>query len=91
MAHSPDRAKLSLLIDAYDRLAEESDGMGDLDFIEVVDQLFEAINDSSYRAVIKGGNIYLLDPNGYPWEIVLVDTAEPEDRADPRVLKLDNG
>jgi hypothetical protein len=34
---------------------------------------------------------YLLDPNGYPGEYVLVDPAEPEDLADRTVLNLDNG
>jgi hypothetical protein len=91
MAKSPDRAMLSRLVDAYDRIAEESLGMGDPEFHEIEDQLFEAIDDSGHRAVIKNGNIYLLDPNGYPGENVLVDPAEPEDLADPTVLNLDNG
>jgi hypothetical protein len=91
MAKSPDRAMLSRLVEAYDRIAEESLGMGDPEFHEIEDQLFEAIDDSGHRAVIKNGNIYLLDPNGYPGENVLVDPAEPEDLADPTVLNLDNG
>jgi hypothetical protein len=91
MAKSPDRAMLSRLVEAYDQIAEESLGMGDPEFHEIEDQLFEAIDDSGHRAVIKNGNIYLLDPNGQPGENVLVEPAEPEDRADPTVLNLDNG
>ena len=60
MPKSPDRAKLSRLVDAYDRISEESLGMGDPEFHEIEDQLFDAIVDSRYRAVIKNGNIYLL-------------------------------
>ena len=52
-------------------------------------QLYEAIVESSYRAVIKHGNIYLPDPNGSPGEIILVDPVEPEDVDDPDVLNLD--
>src|SRR5271165_6767207 len=73
----------------YDRISEESLGMGDPEFHEIEDQLFDAIVDSRYRAVIKNGNIYLPDPNGLPGEIILVDPAEPEDVDDPRVLNLD--
>jgi hypothetical protein len=91
MAKSPDRAMLSRLVEAYDQIEEESLGMGDPEFHEIEDQLFEAIDDSGHRAVIKNGNIYLLDPNGHPGESVLVEPAEPEDRADPTVLNLDNG
>ena len=29
-------------------------------------KLFDAIDESGYRAVIKDGSIYLLDPNGLP-------------------------
>jgi hypothetical protein len=89
MAKPPDRAMLSRLVDAYDQIAEESLGMGDPDFHEIEDQLFVAIDDSGYRAVIKNGSIYLLDPNGLPGENILVDPAEPEDLADPEVLNLD--
>lgn len=89
MARPPDRAKLSRLVDAYDQIAEESLGMGDPDFHEVEDQLFDAIDESGHRAVIKNGNAYLLDPNGMPGETVLVDPAKPEDLADPTVLNLD--
>ena len=32
--------------------------MGDPDFHEIEDQLFDAIDDSGYRAVIKNGMIY---------------------------------
>ena len=89
MAKLPDRAMLSRLVDAYDQIAGESLGMGDPDFHEIEDQLFDAIDDSGYRAVIKDGSIYLLDPNGSPGELILVDPAEPEDVADPTVLNLD--
>ena len=44
---------------------------------------------SPYRAVIKNGDIYLPDPNGFPGEIILVDPAGPEDLDDPTVLNLD--
>jgi hypothetical protein len=66
MANTPDRALLSGLVDAYDRIAEESPGMGDPEFHEVEAQLFEAIVDAGLRAVIKGGSIYLLDSDGLP-------------------------
>jgi hypothetical protein len=89
MSETPDRALLSRLVDAYDRIEQESLGMGDPEFHEVEDQLFEAIDDSGYRAVIKNGMIYLPDPNGLPGENILVDPAEPEDLADPEVLNLD--
>jgi hypothetical protein len=91
MAKPPDRAMLSRLVDAYDQIAGESLGMGDPDFHEIEDQLFDAIDDSGYRAVIKNGSIYLLDPNGLPGENILVDPAEQEDLADPTVLNLDAG
>ena len=71
MAETSDRAMLSRLVDAYDRIAEESLGMGDPEFHEIEDQLFDAIVDSPYRAVIKRGNIYIPDPNGLPGEIIL--------------------
>jgi hypothetical protein len=70
------------LVDAYDEISEESLGMGDPEFHEIEDQLFDAIVDSPYRAVIKDGDIYLPDPNGYPGELILVD---------PGVLNLDKG
>ena len=89
MAKSADRAELSRLVDEYDQIAEESLGMGDPEFHEIEDQLFDAIVDSPYRAVIKNGDIYLPDPNGHPRELILVDPAEPEDVDDPRVLNLD--
>jgi hypothetical protein len=82
MARTPDRALLSRLVDAYDRIAEESLGMGD-------PELFDAIVESPYRAVIKNGNIYIPDPNGSPGEIIVVDPAEPADLDDPRVLNFD--
>ena len=84
-----DRAMLSRFVNAYDRISEESLGMGDPEFHEIEDQLFDAIIDSPYRAVIKNGNIYIPDPNGLPGEIIVVDPAEPEDVDDPRVLNLD--
>jgi hypothetical protein len=91
MAKTADRAMLSRLVDAYDRISEESLGMGDPEFHEIEDQLFDAIVDSPYRAVIKNGNIYIPDPNGFPGEVILVDPAEPVDLDDPRVLNLDKG
>ena len=91
MAKTPDRAKLSRLVKAYDRISEESLGVGDPDFHEIEEQLFDAIVESPYRAVIKNGNIYIADPNGSPGEIIVVDPAEPEDLDDPRVLNLDKG
>ena len=87
MPKPPDRAMLSRLVDAYDRIAEESLGMGDPEFHEIEDQLFDAIVDSPYRAVIK--NIYIPDPNGIPGEIIVVDPAEPEDVDDPAILNID--
>jgi hypothetical protein len=87
----PDRAILSRLVDAYCRIAEESLGMGDPEFHEIEDQIYNAILDSACRAVIKNGAIYLADPNGLPGEIILVDPAEPEDLDDSTVLNLDEG
>ena len=89
MDKTPDRAMLAQLVEAYDEISEESLGLGDPEFHEIEDQLFVAIVDSPYRAVIKNGNIYLPDPNGSPGELVLVDPAEPEDVDDPSVLNLD--
>ena len=91
MPKIPDRTILSRLVDAYDRISEESLGMGDPDFHEIEDQLYEAIVASPYRAVIKNGNIYLPDSNAFPGEIIIIDHAEAEDRDDPEVLKLDEG
>jgi hypothetical protein len=91
MGKGLDREMLSRLVEAYDQIAEVSLGMGDPDFHEIEGQLFDAIADSGYRAVIKDRSIYLLDPNGYPGENVLVDPAEPEDLADTTVLNLDVG
>jgi hypothetical protein len=91
MAKPPDRAMLSGLVDAYERIAEESLGMGDPEFHEVEARLYEAIADAGLRAVIKGGSIYLLDPDGLPGENILVDPVEAEDLADPEVLNLDKG
>jgi hypothetical protein len=89
MSRSPDRALLSHLVDSYDRIAEESLGMGDPEFHETEGRLFDAIADSGSRALIKHGRIYLPDPHGLPGEIILVDPAGPEDLADPTVLNLD--
>ena len=89
MPKTPDRSMLSILVDAYDRISEESLGMGDPKFYEAEDQLYEAIVKSPYRAVIKNGNIYLPDPNGSPGEAILIDPVEPEDVDDPEVLNLD--
>ncbi len=89
MTKTPDETMLSRLVDAYDRVAEESLGVGDPDFHEIEDQLFDAIDDSGYRAVIKNGDIYLPDPNGLPGEVILVDPASQEDFDDPTVLNLD--
>ena len=76
MPKTPDRAMLSRLVDAYDRVEEESLGMGDPEFHEIEDQLYEAIVESPYRAVIKNGNIYIPDFNGSPGEVIVVDPAE---------------
>lgn len=89
MSPAPDRSMLSRLVDDYDSIAEESLGMGDPDFHEIEGRLFDAIDDSGHRAVIKNGTIYLLDPNGLPGENILVDPAQPEDLADPTVLNRD--
>ena len=89
MAKSADQAELSRLVDEYDQIAEESLGMGDPEFHEIEDQLYEAIVESPYRAVIKNGNIYIPDFNGSPGEVIVVDPAEQEDLDDPTVLNLD--
>ena len=89
MPKTPDRAMLSRLVDDYNRIEEESLGLGDPEFHEIEDQLYEAIVDSPYRAVIKNGNIYMPDFHGSPGEVIVVDPAEPEDVDDPRVLNLD--
>jgi len=89
MPKTPDRTMLSRLVDAYDRISEETLGMGDPEFHEIENQLYEAIVESPYRAVIKNGDIYLPDSNGSPGEVILVDPAQPEDLDDPEVLNLD--
>jgi len=89
MAKPTDRTMLSRLVDAYNRIEEKSLGMGDPEFHEIEDQLFDAIVDSRYRAVIKNGNIYIPDPNGLPGEIIIVEPAEPEDVDVRTVLTLD--
>jgi hypothetical protein len=91
MTNTPDRAPLSGLVDAYDRIAEESPGMGDPESHEFEAQHFEAIAAAGLRAVIKGGSIDLLDPDGSPGDNILVDPVEAEDLADPTVLNLDHG
>ena len=80
---------LPSLVDAYDRILEDSLGVGDPEFHEIEEQLYEAIVESPYRAVIKNGNIYIPDPNGLPGELIVADPAEPEDLVDPTVLNLD--
>jgi hypothetical protein len=89
MSRSPDRALLSRLVDAYDRIAEKSLGMGDPEFHEIEGRLFDAIDESGYRAVIKNGMIYMADANGLPGESILVDPADSEDLTDDTVLNLD--
>jgi hypothetical protein len=89
MPKTLDRTALSRLVDAYDRISEESHGMGDCELHEMEDQPYEAIVESPCRVVIKNGNIYLPDPNGSPGEVILVDPAEQEDVDDPEVLNLD--
>ena len=54
MAKPTDRTMLSRLVDAYDWIEEESLGMGDPEFHEIEDQLFDAIVDSPYRAGYDG-------------------------------------
>lgn len=89
MPKIPDRRILSDFVDAYDRIFDESLGMGDPEFHEMEDELREAIVESPYRAVIKNGNIYVPRPNGFSWELIMVDPAEPENLDDPEVLNLD--
>ncbi|MGO8900307.1 MAG: hypothetical protein ACLQU5_18435 [Isosphaeraceae bacterium] len=89
MPKPTDRAMLDRLVDACDRISEESLGMGNPEFHEIEEQLFNAIDDSGYRAVIKNGDIYMADPNGLPGEIIVVDPAESEDLDDLSVLNLD--
>jgi hypothetical protein len=90
MLKSPDRAFLSRLVDDYDRIAAESLGMGDRDFHDIEDKLYNAIVDTPYRAVIKNGDVYLADPNELPGEVILVDPASQEDLEDPDILNLDD-
>ena len=89
MAKSADRAEVSRLVDECDQLAKESLGLGDPEFHEIEDQLYEVIVESPYRAVIKNGNIYIPDFNGSPGEVIVIDHAGLEDLADPTVLNLD--
>jgi hypothetical protein len=89
MMKSGDRAKLSRLVDDYDRIGDESLGVGDPDVHEIEDKLYNAIVDTPYRAVIKNGDVYLTEPNGLSGEVILVDSASQEDLDDPDVLNLD--
>ena len=89
MAKSADETELSLLVDEYDQVCRGEPRHGRPRFHEIEEQLFDAIVDSGYRAVIKNGDIYLPDPNGSPGELILIDHAEREDLDDPRVLNLD--
>ena len=56
MPKPTDRAMLSRLVDAYDRISEESLSMGDTEFHEIEDQLFDAIVDSRCFTVSLSGN-----------------------------------
>ena len=67
----------------------KASALGDPEVHEIEDQLFDAIVDTPYRAVIKNGDIYLADPNGFPGEIILIDPVGPEDLDDPTVMNLD--
>ncbi len=53
MAKPTYRTMLSRLVDAYDRISEESLGMGDPEFHEIEDQLYEAIVESPYPVVSR--------------------------------------
>jgi hypothetical protein len=89
MAKTPDRALLSRRVDAYDRIAKESLGMGDPDFHDIEDKLYNAIVNTPYRAVMKHGDVYLTDPNGLPGGVILVDPASQDDLGDTDFLNLD--
>ena len=89
MPTKPDRTMLSRLVDAYDQISDESLGMGAPEFHDIEHELFDAIIDSGYRAVIKSGNVYMSEPNCSPGELIIVDLAETEDMDDSRVLNLD--
>jgi len=64
-------------------------GLGDCGLHELEDQLYEAIVESPFRAVIKNGIISLPDPNGSPGEAILVDPAGQDEVDYPEVLNLD--
>ena len=83
------RETLSELVDAYDQLADDVLDEFDVEFVEIDEDLYEAIVESPYRAVIKNGNIYIPDENAGPGEAIVVDPAEQEDLDDPEVLNLD--
>jgi hypothetical protein len=89
MPETPDRAMLSRLVDAYDRIFQDGLDMEDTELHEVEGQLYEAIVESPYRAVIKNRIIYLPDPNGSPGEAILVEPASPDEVDDREVLNLD--
>jgi hypothetical protein len=89
MPGQADRALLARLVEAYDRIAEHSFGLGDRELYEMEEKLYNAIIDTPYRAVIKHGEVYLADPNGLPGEVILVDPATQENLDDPDILNLD--
>jgi hypothetical protein len=60
MPKPTDRTMLSRLVDAYDRISEESLGMGDPEFHEIEDQLFDAIVDSPYPVVSRKTSLSFL-------------------------------
>jgi len=70
---------LSRLVDVHDSFLEESDlpVVGDPDFVQVDEDLYNAIVDSGYHTIIKNGNIYVPDYHGLPGEAVLVDPGAP--------------
>ncbi len=70
-----DRSMLARLVDDYDRIGDESLGIGDPRFHEIEDKLYSAIVDTPYRAVIRSGDVHLADANGLPGEVILVDPA----------------
>ena len=87
----PDRAIPFRPVDGYESIAEMSLGTGNPGVQEVEGRLFDAIDDSGLRAVVRNGPIDPPDPDGLPGENVLVDPVEPEDQADPTVLNPDAG
>ena len=53
MSRSPDRALLSRLVDAYDRIAGESLGMGDPEFHAIEERLFDAIAENKVVVFVR--------------------------------------